>query len=152
MSSSTSTNPAQFPTVELVEKLAAATINVVLGFKQSGPKDWTFQRVKLRDGLPDQFRTRATEAATDLRDNRAARAYDPEWELAATEYFYVSNSPPIGGNFFPRAGNLTAMPGYKPGKRSRKPQVWLIVAQLDDELAAWPKTRRRRPTAPCAWK
>jgi Domain of unknown function (DUF4868) len=137
MSSSPSTNPAQFPKAQLVEKLASATISVVLGFKRSGPKDWTFQRVKLRDGLPDQFRTRATAAATDLRDNRAARAYDPEWELAATEYLYVSNSPPMGGNFFQTAGNLAAMPDYKPGKRPRRPQVWLIVAQLDDESIAF---------------
>jgi hypothetical protein len=137
MSSSTSTNPAQFPTAELVEKLESATITVVLGFKQSGPKDWAFQRVKLRDDLPDEFRKRAVAAATDLRDNRASRAYDPEWELAPTEYFYVSNSPPIGGNFFARAGSLAAMPDFKPSKRPRKPQVWLIVAQLDDDSIAF---------------
>jgi hypothetical protein len=138
MSSSISIDPAQFPKADFAEKLRSATITVVLGFKQSGPRDWTFQRVKLHgDGLPDAFRARAVAAAVDLRDNRAARAYDLEWELTASEYFYLLNNPPVGGNFFSRAGALAGMPDYKPGKRPRKPQVWLIVAQLDDDSIAF---------------
>lgn len=138
MSTSPLIDPAQFPKADLAEKLKSATITVILGFKQSGPRDWTFQRVKLHgDDLPGAFRARAVAAAVDLRDKRAPRAYDPEWELTAGEYFYLSNSPPVGGNFFPRAGALAGMPDYKPGKRPRKPQVWLIVAQLDDHSIAF---------------
>ena len=137
MFSSTSADPSQFPADELVKKLESATIAVILGFKQSGPKDWAFQRIKLHSHLPEAFRSRAVAAAVDLRDNRAARAYDPEWDLTAGEYMYLPNDPPSGGNFFPRAGALSAMPDFKPRKRPRKPQVWLVVAQLDDGSIAF---------------
>lgn len=40
---------------------------MVLGFKQSGPKDWTFQRVKLHGNLPEAFRARALAAAERIK-------------------------------------------------------------------------------------
>ncbi|HEY4451785.1 MAG TPA: Kiwa anti-phage protein KwaB-like domain-containing protein [Solirubrobacteraceae bacterium] len=135
MSSSNPTEPATFPSDDLADKLQSATVTVVLGFKQTAT-DWTFQRVKLHDDLPDQFRARALAAAVDLRDNRAGRPYDPEWELSSGEYLYLSNQPPPGGNFFPRAQALAGMAHYKPGRRPRRPQVWLVVAQLSDNSIA----------------
>lgn len=137
MSSSTSHDPAEFPTAELVDRLESATVSVILGFKETGPQDWAFQRVKLHSDLPSEFRTRAVASAVDLRDNRASRAYDPEWELTLGEYFYLSNAPPIGGNFFQRAGAISDMSGFKPSRRPRKPQVWLVAAQLDDNSIAF---------------
>jgi hypothetical protein len=137
MSSLTSHDPAEFPTAELVERLESSAVAVVLGFKETGPQDWAFQRVKLHSDLPGEFRARAVASAVDLRDNRASRAYDPEWELTHGEYFYLSNDPPSGGNFFQRASAISGMPDFKPSRRPRKPQVWLIAAQLDDDSIAF---------------
>src|ERR1700722_5547148 len=137
MSSSTSTDAPEFSADELAEKLPAATVQVVLGFKETGPKDWSFKRVKLHGDLPAAFRSRGEYAAKEVRDVLAARPYDPEWELKSHEYFYVANDPPMGGNFFSRAGNLAGMLDFRPRKVARKPQVWVIISQLDDGSIAF---------------
>lgn len=116
--------------------MKSATVQVVFAYKNN-PTNWDFQRLPLFDGLQDDFRSRAEAAAVDLRDGRRGRAYDPEWELQADEFFYVSNDPPIGGNFFNKLPNFATLPEYVERKRIRQPNAWVIVAQLDDGSLAY---------------
>src|SRR5258708_1414208 len=114
--------PEQFPRADLATKLANATVQVVLGFKKS-PGDWSFERLPLHGNLQEEFRKHAEAVAVDLRDNHAGRPYDPEWDLKSDEFFYVSNDPPVGGNFFEAIQNFVALDEYKPAARAKKPNV-----------------------------
>jgi hypothetical protein len=125
-----------FPRTTLATLMATATVQVVFAYKNT-PTDWDFQRLPLFDGLPDEFRQRGEAAAVDLRDNRTGRAYDPEWDLGDDEYFYVSNNPPVGGNFFKKLPNFASLPEFQEKKRIRQPKAWVIVAQLDDGTIAY---------------
>lgn len=134
------TDPKDFPRDDLASQAKTATVQVVFGFKSS-PTDWSFQRLPLQAELQEQFRQRAEAAATDLRDTRTGREYDPEWDLKPHEFMYVSNDPPIGGNFFAEIAKFATLPEYRPGARAKKPNVWVIVAQLDDGTIAYFGTR-----------
>lgn len=124
-------DPSQFSRDDLATKLADATVQVVFGFKRS-PTEWSFQRLPMQEDLQEEFRKHAEAAAVALRDDRTGRAYDPEWDLKENEFLYVSNSPPIGGDFFANIEDFANLPEYRPGARAKKPSVWVIVAQLSD--------------------
>jgi Kiwa protein KwaB-like len=128
--------PAQFPRGDLATKTASATVQVVFAYKNS-PTDWEFQRLPLHGDLQDHFRRRAELAAEDLRDSRTGRAYDPEWDLKADEFFYLSNDPPVGGNFFTQLPNFVSFPAFQERRRIKKPNAWVVIAQLDDESLAY---------------
>jgi hypothetical protein len=128
--------PSQFPRDDLATKVASGTAQVVLGFKSSST-NWDFERLPLHGDLPEAFRDRAEDTAVDLRDNRAGRAYDPEWDLKPDEFFYLANDPPLGGNFFARVANFGNLRDYKPRGRARKPNVWVVVVQLEDDTVAY---------------
>lgn len=128
--------PNQFPRGDLAAKMANATVQVVLGFKNS-PTEWDFQRLPLHGGLQEDFRARAEAAAIDLRDHRSGRAYDPERDLRDDEFFYLSNAPPVGGNFFEQLSNFADLPEFRERRRIRRPNVWVVIAQLDDGTLAY---------------
>jgi len=128
--------PSQFPRTDLAAKLANATVQVVFAYKNT-PTDWAFQRLPLHGDLQDAFRARAEAAAVDLRDNRASRSYDPEWDLKSDEFFYLSNQPPVGGNFFTQLPDFAALPEFTERRRIRKPNAWIVIGQLDDGSIAF---------------
>lgn len=128
--------PTPFPRKNLAELMTTATVQVVFAYKNT-PLDWDFQRLPLYGGLQEDFRERAEAAAIELRDDRSGRAYDPEWDLQDDEFFYVSNIPPVGGDFFKQLPNFASLPLYREKKRIRHPQVWVIAAQLDDGTLAY---------------
>jgi hypothetical protein len=129
------TQPPSFPASDLADKLKTATVQVLFGYRKS-PTDWDFARVPLYTDLQEEFRSRAQTAAEALRDSRTPRAYDPQWDLKQDEYFVVSNSPPVGGNFFGGLTGLATMPLFKERKRIRQPNTWVVLAQLDDNTTA----------------
>lgn len=131
-----SQSPKDFPRENLAKLTATATVQVVLAYKNS-PTDWDLQRLPLYGDLQEEFRERAESAALDLWKNRTGRAYDPEWDLRSDEYFYVSNTPPIGGDFFSQLPNFATLSAFKEKKRIRHPQAWVVVAQLDDKSLAY---------------
>lgn len=128
--------PKNFPRQKLADLMATATVQVVLAYKNT-PTDWDFQRLPLYGQLQEDFRERAETAAIELRDDRTGRAYDPEWDLKDDEYFYVSNNPPVGGDFFTQLPRFATLPAYQEKKRIRHPQAWVIVAQLDGNTLAY---------------
>jgi hypothetical protein len=128
--------PDQFPRAELVEKLGSATVQVVFGYRDSSV-DYEFRRLQMQDPLPEHFREHAERAAVDLRDNRAGRAYDPEWALTDDQFFYSElGNPPPGGNFFPRLVNFNALRWFGQGRRAH-PKLYVVIAQLDDGSVAY---------------
>lgn len=133
-------SPDQFPRDELAAKMATATVQVVFAYKNS-PTDWTFKRLPLHGGLQDAFRTRAETVAIELRDHRVGRAYDPEWQLNPHEFFYLSNNPPAGGNFFPQLPGFANLPEFEERRRVRSPNGWVVVAQLEGDTLALFGTR-----------
>jgi hypothetical protein len=130
------TDPAQFPRDDLAAKAASATVQVVFAYKDS-PTDWKFRRLPLHGGLQEDFRARIESAAQALRDDLAARAYDPEWDLQSHEFFYLANDPPVGGNFFTRLPGFADLPDFEERKRIRAPSAWVVVAQLEDDTIAY---------------
>ena len=128
--------PSEFPRDDLATKLADATVQVVFGYKNS-PTDWDFQRLRLHEGLPDQFRETALAAAENLRDERVGRDYDPEWDLKSDEFLYLSNDPPVGGDFFTQLPNFGTFTEFQERRRIRQPNIWLVIAQLSDDTLAY---------------
>lgn len=128
--------PDQFPREDLAARLARATVQVAFAYKKT-PTDWDFQRLPLHGELQETFRQRAQTSTERLRDERVGRAYDPEWQLQSSEFFYLSNDPPVGGNFFPQLTGFAGLPEFRERRRIRQPRVWVIVAQLDDGTLAY---------------
>lgn len=116
------TTPKAFPRKRLARLMRTATVQVVFAYKTT-PTDWDFQRLPLYGDLQEDFRERAEDAAIELRDDRRGRPYDPEWDLREDEFFYVSNSPPVGGNFFTQLVNFASLPAYQEKKRIRQPKA-----------------------------
>jgi ACT domain-containing protein len=129
-------SPPNFPRSELAAKMATATVQVVFAYR-NGPTDWEFRRLPLHGTLQSDFRTQAEAAAVDLRDNRAGRSYDPQWELQHHEFFYLSNSPPVGGNFFTQLPAFAKFQDYQERKRIRQPNALVVIAQLSDGTIAY---------------
>jgi hypothetical protein len=130
------TDPANFPRNELAAYLADATVQVAFAYRNSAT-DWDFQRLPLHGGLQDDFRRWAESAAVEVRDQMTGRAYDPGWQLQVGEYFYLTNVPPVGGDFFPQLHQFAQLPPYKERKRIRQPNAWVVIAQLGDESLAF---------------
>jgi Domain of unknown function (DUF4868) len=130
------TDPAQFPRDDLAAKAASAIVQVVFAYKDS-PTDWKFRRLPLHGGLQEDFRVRIESSAQSLRDEFAGRAYDPEWDLQSDEFFYLSNDPPVGGNFFTRLAGFADLPDFEEHKRIRAPSAWIVVAQFEDVTLAY---------------
>ncbi len=129
-------DPAQFPRDDLAAKAASATVQVVFAYKDS-PTDWKFRRLPLHGGLQEDFRVRIESAAQALQDELVGRAYDPEWDLRPHEFFYLSNDPPVGGDFFTTLSGFAALPDFEERKRIRAPSAWVVVAQLEDNTLAY---------------
>jgi hypothetical protein len=129
-------DPAKFPRKRLAKRLSDATVQVVFGYRNSAT-DWDFQRLPLHGDLQEDFRDWAEQAAIGLRDELTGRAYDPSWQLRAGEFFYVSNDPPVGGDFFPQLNKFVQLPPYKERKKIRQPNAWVVIAQLTDETLAF---------------
>jgi hypothetical protein len=129
-------DPAQFPRDELAAKTTTAVVQVVFGYKDSAT-EWKFKRLPLHGDLQEAFRLRVEAAAQSLRDDLIGRAYDPEWDLQEQEFFYLSNQPPAGGNFFPQLAGFAALPDFEEKKRLRVPTAWVVIAQLDDGTLAY---------------
>jgi hypothetical protein len=129
-------DPAQLPRDELATKVASAIVQVVFAYKDS-PTEWEFKRLPLHGHLQEDFRVRTEAAAVTLRDDMVGRAYDPEWELQPQEFFYLSNDPPAGGNFFPRLAGFANLPEFEERRRIRVPSAWVVVAQLEDDTLAY---------------
>lgn len=128
--------PTMFDRDQLAELTQTAEAQLVFGFKDS-PTAWQFRRVPLYNDLQEEFRGRAENAAGDLAENRDEYDYDPEAELPDDGFYFVPNEPPVGGNFFTDLPNFASMREYQPKKRHRSPNVWVIVAQLDDQSTAF---------------
>jgi hypothetical protein len=129
-------DPAQFPRDDLASKASSAIVQVVFAYKNS-PVDWEFKRLPLHGGLQDDFRDRIESAAEVLRDQLVGRAYDPEWELQPHEFFYLSNDPPVGGNFFAQLSGFANVADFEERRRLRVPSAWVVVAQLEDDTLAY---------------
>jgi hypothetical protein len=129
-------DPAQFPRDKLAAKTAAAIVQVVFAYKNS-PTDWQFRRLPLHGSLQEEFRSRVEAAAVELRDARVGRAYDPEWDLQPQEFFYLSNDPPAGGNFFAQLSGFANLPDVEDRRRVRVPNSWIVIAQLEDDTLAY---------------
>lgn len=129
-------DPAQFPRDDLAAKTTTAVVQVVFGYKDSAT-EWKFKRLPLHGDLQEAFRLRVEAAAQSLRDDLVGRAYDPEWDLQEREFFYLSNQPPAGGNFFPQLAGFAALPDFEEKKRLRVPNAWVVIAQLDDGTLAY---------------
>jgi hypothetical protein len=125
-----------FPRDDLAKALASATVQVVFAYRKSATQ-WDLARLPLHGGLQDAFRARAETAATELRDERTGRAYDPQWHLAAGEFFHVSNQPPIGGDLFAKLATFATAHDFKDRRRLRQPNAWVVIAQLDDGTVAY---------------
>ena len=126
--------PDQFPRTDLVNMMPTATVQVVFGYRDSA-LDYSFsRRLQMQDPLPEHFRQRAERSAEDLRDNRAGRAYDPEWPLTDEQFFYFDGcgTPPPGGNFFPRLANFNTLRWFGQGRRVG-PKLYVVIAQLNDD-------------------
>lgn len=105
-------SPDQFPRDELAAKAASATVQVSFAYKNS-PVDWAFKRLPLHGDLQAAFQARIEASAKELRDVRVGRTYDPEWELASHEFFFLENDPPAGGNFFSTLTDFATAPDFR---------------------------------------
>ncbi len=128
--------PDQFPRTELAGKMADAVVQVVFAYKNT-PTDWEFKRLPLHGELQESFRGRAQASADNLRDERAGRAYDPERELPAEQFFFLSNDPPVGGDFFTGLLGFANLPEFRERRRIRRPNGWVVIAQLGDDTLAY---------------
>ncbi len=128
--------PQNFPRSDLATKMVTATVQVVFGYRNSAT-DWQFRRLPLHGTLQGDFREQAEAAAVDLRDNRTGRSYDPQWDLQPNEFFYLSNSPSIGGNFFTQLPAFANFQDYQERKRIRQPNALVVIAQLSDGTIAY---------------
>jgi hypothetical protein len=125
-----------FPRDDLVTETKTATVQVAFGYRRT-PTDWEFRRLPLHGGLQEDFRKQTEDAATDLAHNRTGRSYDPQWELQPHEFFYVSNVPPVGGNFFAQLSGFAALRDYEDRRRIRRPNALVVIAQLPDGTLAY---------------
>jgi hypothetical protein len=123
---------------ELVEKLGTANIHLVFAWRRT-PDDWYAERVPTLGPLTDRLRELATKTATDLHDNRSEVTYHPEYPLNETQFFALSNprsvappSAPIGGNLFPQLDDFGQLPSYGTRKLRSNPNLYVIIAQLDN--------------------
>jgi hypothetical protein len=128
--------PDQFPRTDLATKITTATVQVAFAYKNT-PVDWDFQRLPLHGALQEAFRQRAQAEAEKLRDQRAGRAYDPEWDLKPHEFFFLANQPPVGGDFFTQLSRFAGLPLFRERRRIRQPNAWVVTAQLDDNTLAY---------------
>jgi hypothetical protein len=94
-------------------------------------------RLPLHGDLQENFRKRAELAALQLRDHMTARAYNPQWDLDPEDFFYLSNEPPVGGDFFTQLPSFATLHEFKEKRRIRQPNAWVVVAQLDDDTLAY---------------
>lgn len=129
-------DPADFPKSELAALVAEAVVQVVFGYRNT-PTDWEFRRLPLHGGLQEDFRAWAEDEAIYLRDKLTGRPYDPQWQGVESEYLYLSNDPSVGGNFFEQLPQFAEFPDFQNRKRTRKPNAWVIVAQLSDDSLAY---------------
>ena len=65
------------------------------------------------------------------------RDYDPEWDLKSDEFLYLSNEPPVGGDFFTQLPNFGTFPEFQERRRIRQPNLWVVIAQLSDGTQAY---------------
>lgn len=128
--------PEDFPRDELATKLAAATVQVVFAYRNTAT-DWDLVRLPLHGDLQENFRDRGETAAVQLRDELTGRTYDPQWDLRSDEFFYLSNEPPVGGDFFTQLPGFGALREFRERRRIRQPNAWVVVAQLDDDTHAY---------------
>ena len=131
-----SIDPKDFPRDELGTYTKTATVQVVFGYRNA-PTYWEFRRLPLHGTLQDDFRDQTAEVATDLATNRVGRSYDPQWQLEPHEFFYLSNDPAPGGNFFPQLSGFAAFKDYEDRRRIRQPNALVVIAQLADSSLAY---------------
>jgi hypothetical protein len=129
-------DPKYFPRDELTSYTRDATVQVVFGYRKSAT-DWDFRRLPLHGTLQDDFRRQTEAAATDLETNRVGRRYDPQWQLARHEFFYLSNDPPPGGNFFTQLPGFANFKDYEDRRRIRQPNALIVIAQFADDSLAY---------------
>src|SRR5882757_7390905 len=125
-----------FPLGDLKANLAEAAVQVVFAYKET-PTEWKMRLLGLHDDLPEAFRQKAEEQVARLDELYVGRGYDPEWDLREREYFLLDNEPPVGGDFFPQLTEFASLPAYEDRRRQRRPNAWLVVAQLPDETIAY---------------
>jgi hypothetical protein len=125
-----------FPLGDLKVNLAEAAVQVVFAYKET-PTEWKMRLLGLHDDLPEAFRQKAEEQVARLDELYVGRGYDPEWDLREREYFLLDNEPPVGGDFFPQLTEFASLPAYEDRRRQRRPNAWLVVAQLPDETLAY---------------
>ena len=128
--------PEDFPRDDLAAKLATATVQVVFAYRNSATS-WDLRRLPLHGNLQKDFRGRAETGAVHLRDDLTGRSYDPQWDLQPDEFFYLSNEPAVGGDFFTQLPTFAGLPEFQDRRRIRQPNAWVIVAQLDDGTLAF---------------
>jgi hypothetical protein len=131
-----SIDPKDFPRDDLETYTKTATVQVAFGYRNAAT-DWDFRRLPLHGTLQDDFRRQTEEAATDLEANRVGRSYDPQWELQSHEFFYLSNNPPPGGNFFSQLSGFAAFKDYEDKRRIRQPNALVVIAQFSDSSLAY---------------
>jgi hypothetical protein len=127
---------------ELVEKLATATIQLAFAWRDE-PDKWHVEKVPILDPLTGKLRQLAKNTAEDLRANRVEIDYEPEYPLNETQFFAIENrrgagnaTTPVGGNLFPQLDNFGQLPSYVDTRRRSSPQLYVVIAQLDDQSIA----------------
>jgi len=128
--------PEDFPRDDLAAKLATATVQVVFAYRNSATS-WDLRRLPLHGNLQKDFRGRAETGAVHLRDDLTGRGYDPQWDLQPDEFFYLSNEPAVGGDFFTQLLTFAGLPEFQDRRRIRQPNAWVVVAQLADGTLAY---------------
>jgi len=123
---------------ELVDKLDGANLHLAFAWRTK-PDDWHVEIAPTLDPLSDKLMELAANTAADLHDNRSEIAYDPDWPLNETQFFGLPNaatgqppSTPVGGNLLPQIDDFGQLDMYGTGRRRSNPQLYVIVAQLDD--------------------
>lgn len=125
-----------FPLGSLAEGLATAAVQVVFAYKEN-PNEWKMRLLGLHEELPEAFREKAQAQVEELDEFHFGRAYDPEWELREREYFFLDNEPPVGGDFFAQLPGFAGLPSFEDRRRLRRPNAWVVVAQLPDHTLVY---------------
>jgi hypothetical protein len=127
---------------KLADGLDGANVHLAFAWRET-PEQWNVARVPIREPLTGQLRLLAKAVAVDLHDSRSEVAYDPEWPLNETQFFAIDNptsgEPPaavVGGDLFPQLSDFGGLSGYGNSRRRSNPNLYTILAQMQDGSTA----------------
>jgi hypothetical protein len=135
---------------ELAEKLGSANVHLAFAWRDA-PDQWHVERVPILANLAAELLEVAKSVAKDLHASRSEIAYEPEYPLNETQFFAIENprgddaTAAVGGNLFPQLDDFGQLPSYADTRRRSSPNLYVIIAQLEDGSIA-KFGRRVRPS------